>query len=109
MSRATRRITIIKDEKTVDTTVCIHFGSDDAIGAFFDITDDRYAGSPNDKQGEGYLLEFSQLFNVTTNLADLDMDKISELNRMEDKSQLDTYLLTKIDAYLASIGLYDDK
>lgn len=43
-------------------------GNDHAIGKFIDITDRRYAGCPDDEQGEGYILEWSQLFGFTTNL-----------------------------------------
>lgn len=42
-------------------------GSDNVLGAFFDITDKRFANSGEDRQGEGYIFEWSQLMGITTN------------------------------------------
>lgn len=44
------------------------YGGDHALGSFLDITDDRFAGHPNDPQGEGYVFEVSSIFGISNNL-----------------------------------------
>lgn len=46
-------------------------GLDHAIGNFIDIQDSRFANSYLDKQGEGYVFEYSDKFEISTNLVGL--------------------------------------
>lgn len=45
----------------------IHYGSDHAIGRFLDITCSAYAQSDLDEQGEGYVVEYCDMFKFSQN------------------------------------------
>ena len=67
-------------------------GSDHAIGCFIDVTDRRYADSGKDKQGEGYVMEWSELFGFTTNLIGLTKEDLSNREIIIEKA--DAFALT---------------
>lgn len=80
----------LKEQNTI-----IAFGSDHALGRFIDILDRRYAGTTFDPQGEGYLVEWSDLFGFHQNKIGI---KIEELSNEE-------LIFEKVDKYLTSIGI----
>lgn len=51
--------------------ICIIMGSDYTLGRFIDVTDSRYANSGKDLQGEGYVMEWSKVFGLSTNRIDI--------------------------------------
>jgi hypothetical protein len=65
--------------------VTITTGDDHALGRFMQVSDQRYARSGEDEQGEGYVLNWDQVFGFSTNLIGAtreqlgDNDKILEL------------------------------
>lgn len=62
--------------------VHITTGTDHAIGIFVDITDDRFAGTKDDEQGEGYVFEYSELFGITKDLIKLAPEDIIDRNKV---------------------------
>ncbi len=73
MSRHTTRLN--------DTTQ-VHSGGDHALGRFIDITDSRYADSGKDEQGEGYLVEWSQLFGFSQNQIGIKVEELPDRERI---------------------------
>lgn len=55
--------------------ITVNHGEDHAIGKFYNLTDRRYVGSPEDEQGEGYIFKYSDKFGISTNLANLTLDE----------------------------------
>ena len=60
----------------------IYSGNDHMLGFFFDVTDDRFAGSKEDEQGEGYLLEWSTTFGFSTNLIEATEEDLKSTTRL---------------------------
>lgn len=73
----------------------IHAGSDAALGRFIDFTDKRYAGTDYDKQGEGYIVEYSELFKFSTNLIGATFEDLSDINKIKELA----------DKFLINIGI----
>lgn len=59
-----------------------NYGTDHAIGRFLDITDRRFAGTKDDQQGEGYLLEWSDLFGISTNLIGATVEDLKDQTKL---------------------------
>ena len=57
-----------RNVRSITDTTTVAFGEDHALGGFYDIMDSRYADSGNDQQGEGYVVEWCEVFGFTTNL-----------------------------------------
>lgn len=74
--------------------ITVHHGTDHALGSFWDLTDDRYAGHPKDPQGEGYIFEYSKKFGISTNLADL---------TLREATYLTNRAIQKIDNFIESL------
>jgi hypothetical protein len=81
-----------KNGKLKMSCTIIH-GDDNTLGKFVDITDERYANSGLDEQGEGYLFEWSELFGTSTNLIGLDIKDIRNANLVE--SLVEAFLKSK--------------
>lgn len=80
------QIVVDKNGSLIENPIQFHFGSDHALGKFIDITDRRWAKSGKDEQGEGYVLEWSTLFGISTNLigatledVEASVDRLAEL------------------------------
>lgn len=81
-SEPARSMMIDEDGNMVECPTWFHSGMDMALGKFFDITDKRFAGTANDRQGEGYVLEWSQKWGISTNLIgakDRDINNVERL------------------------------
>ena len=63
--------------KPQETTTIVR-GSDHAIGYFIDVLDHRFAGTEKDPQGEGYLVEWSELFDFSINLIGITKDQLKD-------------------------------
>jgi len=75
----------------VDFTPDIHvvYGVDHALGNYVDIYDTRYAGTEGDEQGEGFVLEWCEMFGLTTNLINAPKDMfILPINLQNHKDEL---------------------
>lgn len=66
---------------TVNENITIYHGSDHAIGGFIDIIDKRFAESGFDNQGEGFVLEYSDMFGFSNNK--INIEKLEELSQDE--------------------------
>ncbi len=62
---------MLRQHKQLTKDITLIFGYDHALGSFIQITDARYASTPEDKQGEGYVFEWDERFGVSTDLIDL--------------------------------------
>lgn len=71
-----------KRESSVNENTIFVNGSDDALGSFFDIIDKRYAASGKDEQGEGYVFEWSEAFNISTNLIQAQPEDIGDKEKL---------------------------
>jgi hypothetical protein len=60
-----------RHEKKISEHVTVISGSDHALGNFIQVQDSRYAGSPDDYQGEGYVLDYDQALGFSINLLNL--------------------------------------
>ena len=60
-----------RQHKQLTKDITLVFGYDRALGSFIQITDARYASTPEDKQGEGYVFEWNESFGVSTDLIGL--------------------------------------
>ena len=89
-------------EQVNDNIVVIH-GNDHAIGSFLDVTDKRYAFSGKDEQGEGYVFQWSRMFNTKkkgmNNLINLDKDKLDQL----PKEKGINYIIECCDAFIKTL------
>jgi len=56
-----------RNSKNITPSITIWYGEDHAIGKWFDVTDNHFAMSGKDEQGEGYVFEWSELFPKGTN------------------------------------------
>lgn len=72
--------------------ITIYTGNDHAIGEFLDITDKRFAGTETDEQGEGYVLEHSQAFGLTTNKIGAIESDLMPLNKEIIISKCDEFI-----------------
>lgn len=79
MSRFLRKI---NEHTTVIT------GHDHALGHFIDIIDKRYANTPLDEQGEGYVFEWSQFLGITTNLIKAEPEDVQDEYRLLELTEL---------------------
>jgi hypothetical protein len=79
------------------TNIDIIRGSDHAVGKFIQITDRRYAGTPEDYQGEGYVLDHDA-FGFTINL----------IGAVESDLNDDTKLIALTESFIKSRGLNQD-
>ena len=71
MSRKTTRL---------NETIQIHHGNDCAIGQFIDITDSRHATSGKDMQGEGYIVEWSEVFGFSQNKIGITKNQLASVD-----------------------------
>lgn len=98
-----------RNTQTPNENISIHSGSDHAVGWFIQISDKRFAGTPQDHQGEGYVLDYDR-FGFGTNLIgatekDLgDIDKLMELTEAFIKTLPQTKLTAK---YITEIEVID--
>lgn len=83
------------DGSITEHPIVLYSGNDMILGKFLDITDSRFAGSEQDKQGEGYLFEWSEVFGISTNLIGLTEKS------MKDEKQI----LHAVESYLTKIGV----
>ena len=56
-----------RNTKIINDDITIYFGNDHAIGLFLDVSDNRYAKSGKDEEGEGYVFEYSEMFKTSIN------------------------------------------
>lgn len=77
--------TMSRNRKQLSPNVAITRGDDHVLGKFCQLTDERYAMSEDDEQGEGYVFEWDEEFGLVNNLigatvGDVDNDdKLLEL------------------------------
>lgn len=69
-------------------------GNDHILGMFVDVCDSRIAGTVHDPQGEGYLVEWSELFGFSQNKIELESIHISEAD-----------IRQKVEEYISKIKL----
>lgn len=69
-------IKMARHHKKINDQLDSWYGNDHAIGQFVDITSKTYAGSKQDEQGEGYIFEYSDMFKIGTNLANLTLEEV---------------------------------
>jgi len=62
----------------LNENISIAYGSDHALGQFIDIMDKRYASSDKDEQGEGYLVEWCNLFGFSQNQIDITVEGLKD-------------------------------
>lgn len=84
-------------EQPIGENITIHLGIDHAIGEFLDIADERFAGNDEDESGEGFVLEWCQMFGITTNFIGATVDDISNLD----------VLIAKTNSFAASLASTD--
>jgi len=65
-----------RKHKTINDTITVHFGDDHAIGKFYDIVDSRAEKLTAD--GEGYLVEYCELFGFMTNLIGITEEQLKD-------------------------------
>lgn len=68
-------------------------GSDHAIGAFLDITDTRFANSGMDRQGEGFIMEWSEMFGFSQNLIGATVSDLEDVVKLQAKVEIFIHLL----------------
>lgn len=66
----------------INKNISIAYGNDHAIGKFLDIRDKRYAQSNKDEQGEGYLVEWCEMFKFAPNLIGITIDEFDNKERI---------------------------
>lgn len=86
MSRNTERLT---------STITCYYGDDHAIGSFIDIVDSRYEDHPDDDTGEGFLMEWCQMFGFMTNKIGVSVDDLKDTN----------VLIQKVEAFIETLDL----
>jgi hypothetical protein len=57
-------------------------GEDHAVGRFVQLTDKRYAGTPEDIQGEGFVLDWDELFGFNVNLINAEVKDLSNNTKL---------------------------
>lgn len=72
------RNTLSTQSKFVDITT----GKDHAIGKFIQIQDRRYSQSDKDDQGEGYVLDWDEMFGFTINLINATLEDLKDTNKL---------------------------
>lgn len=83
-------------------------GYDEILGNFLDITDNRYAGTINDKQGEGFVLEYSDFFKISTNLIRIDKQTMTAALTYPPLSYM-IFLQPLVDEFINSLDLQESK
>ena len=70
-----------RSEQRISETTWIINGTDIAIGRFIDIRDERVI----DEQGEGYLVEWSDMFGFSTNLLNVSFSELTNYKTVIQK------------------------
>ena len=69
--------------KQLNENITVYAGIDHVLGGFVQMTDKRYAGTIEDTQGEGYVLDCDERFGMSINLAGITRE---ELKRGDDET-----------------------
>lgn len=70
-----------RNESQISETTWVINGKDKSIGRFIDIRDERV----KDEQGEGYLVEWSDMFGFSVNLLDLSFKELTNFRTVIQK------------------------
>lgn len=62
----------------LSTDVILTTGTDHAVGQFLQLSDQRYSQSSEDIQGEGYVLDWDQLFGFNINLIGAKLEDLKD-------------------------------
>lgn len=68
-------------------------GNDHAIGPFLDITDKRFANSGKDRLGEGFIMEWSEMFGFSNNLIGATVGDLEDVVKLQAKVEIFIHLL----------------
>lgn len=90
-----------RNTNNVNDHININHGTDHALGAWFDVTDARYAGTEQDRQGEGYVLEHSSSFGFTTNLIGLTVEDLQN-KTTADQNKI---IIEKCNAFISTLNI----
>jgi len=90
-----------RHRKIVTPSITIWYGEDHAIGKWLDITDERFAMSGKDEQGEGYVFEWSEKFPKGTNLINYQLPKGFKLTDDGEDSQFMADIIIKCNAFIS--------
>lgn len=70
-----------RQERKITKHITLVLGSDHALGQFMQVTDSRYAGTAEDHQGEGYVLDLDDMFGPQINLIGIKEDDLIEFTK----------------------------
>lgn len=65
----------------ISKNITVYCGDDHALGKFYDVTDQRFADSGQDQQGEGYVFQSSHLFGIDLNRINATVEQIASLDK----------------------------
>lgn len=92
-----------RDMQELSSTTTVFYGSDHAVGRFFEVCDSRYADHPSDEQGEGYVLQWDALFKFGMgNLIGMTEDEIKQCI-YGDWDTVKAIILPKVEKFIASL------
>jgi len=89
-----------RNKKVLTANITIWYGNDHAIGKWLDITDDRFARSGKDEQGEGYVFEWSEMFPKGTNHINYQFPKGFMLTNDGEDSQQMAEIIQKCNEFI---------